>query len=235
MTLRNSVSSVVLPEMVRRDRAVSRADSLALWKQATVTNTILLFPVVVIVVRFARPLVEAVFGRSYAPAALVLQIYMIAVLRECFDFAPALRAINCTRPAGRQQHRCHHRLRRTACGPDPGGRGRGRDGGRRARHLGGGDLARESYDAPLRGTGRRADPLVQHRQGRCGRAAGGGAARHFRLAADTRPGRHGARLGGILLGFRAAAASLCAFPRPTRCSHGRGGSFPSLHTASRKA
>jgi len=98
LTLRNSVSAIVLPEMVRRDRETSRNDSLALWKQATVTNTILLFPVVVIVIRFAQPLVTTVFGRSYAPAAVVLQIYMLAIVRECFDFAPALRAINCMRP-----------------------------------------------------------------------------------------------------------------------------------------
>lgn len=98
VTLRNSVSSVVLPEMVRRNRESSHADSLVLWKRATVTNTILLFPVVVLVMRFAHPLVVTVFGRSYAPAALVLQIYMLVVVRECFDFAPALRAINCTRP-----------------------------------------------------------------------------------------------------------------------------------------
>jgi O-antigen/teichoic acid export membrane protein len=98
VTLRNSVSAVVLPEMVRRDRESSRHDSLALWKRATVTNAILLFPVVVVVTRFARPLVATVFGASYAPAAVVLQIYMLAVIRECFDFAPALRAINCTRP-----------------------------------------------------------------------------------------------------------------------------------------
>jgi O-antigen/teichoic acid export membrane protein len=98
VTLRNSVSSVVLPEMVRRDRESSRKEALTLWKQATVTNTILLFPVVVVVIRFAQPLVVTVFGRSYAPAAFVLQIYMLAVIRECFDFAPALRAINCTRP-----------------------------------------------------------------------------------------------------------------------------------------
>jgi O-antigen/teichoic acid export membrane protein len=96
-TLRNSVSSVVLPEMVRRERD-SREEPLALWKRATVVNTILLFPVVVIVERFAGPLVETVFGRSYAPAALVLQIYMVVVVRECFDFAPALRALNRTRP-----------------------------------------------------------------------------------------------------------------------------------------
>lgn len=97
VTLRNSVSAVVLPEMVRRDRG-PREESLVLWKQATVINMILLFPVVVIVMCYAQPLVATVFGRSYAPAALVLQIYMLGVVRECFDFAPALRARNRTRP-----------------------------------------------------------------------------------------------------------------------------------------
>lgn len=97
VTLRNSVSAVVLPEMVRRDRG-PRVESLVLWKQATVINMILLFPIVVIVWRYALPLVDTVFGRSYAPAALVLQIYMLGVVRECFDFAPALRARNRTRP-----------------------------------------------------------------------------------------------------------------------------------------
>jgi O-antigen/teichoic acid export membrane protein len=97
VALRNSVSSVVLPEMVRRDRG-SREAPLALWRQATVVNTIVLFPVVVLVERYARPLVLAVFGRGYVEAALVLQIYMAVVVRECFDFAPALRARNRTRP-----------------------------------------------------------------------------------------------------------------------------------------
>jgi O-antigen/teichoic acid export membrane protein len=96
-TLRNSVSSVVLPEMVRRERG-GREASLALWQQATVVNTILLLPVVVLIERYARPLVETVFGRAYAEAAVVLQIYMLVVVRECFDFAPALRALNRTRP-----------------------------------------------------------------------------------------------------------------------------------------
>lgn len=97
LTLRNSVSAVVLPEMVRRDRD-TREHPLALWRRATVLNTILLLPVVVVVWRYAQPLVTTVFGRSYAPAALVLQIYLLVVVRECFDFAPALRALNRTRP-----------------------------------------------------------------------------------------------------------------------------------------
>lgn len=97
VTLRNSVSSVVLPEMVRKDRH-SREGPLALWQRATVINAIFLFPVVVLVARYAEPLVVGIFGSTYRQAAVIMQIYMLVVIRECFDFAPALRAINRTRP-----------------------------------------------------------------------------------------------------------------------------------------
>jgi O-antigen/teichoic acid export membrane protein len=123
-TVRSSVSSVILPEMVRKSSqpgtardtgslardARSRAaevgkgpqrggsTALALWQKGTVVNTIMLFPVVVLVARYAQPLVTMVFGASYATAALIMQIYMLVVIRECFDFAPALRAVNRTRP-----------------------------------------------------------------------------------------------------------------------------------------
>jgi O-antigen/teichoic acid export membrane protein len=98
-TVRNSVSAVILPEMVRKDRGQPAGGAaLALWRKATVVNTIMLFPVVVLVMRYAEPLVTWVFGASYASAALVMQVYMLVVIRECFDFAPALRAMNKTRP-----------------------------------------------------------------------------------------------------------------------------------------
>ena len=98
-TVRNSVSAVILPEMVRKDRgAAAGGSALALWQKATVVNTIMLFPIVVLVARYAEPLVTLVFGPSYASAAAVMQLYMLVVIRECFDFAPALRAVNRTRP-----------------------------------------------------------------------------------------------------------------------------------------
>jgi O-antigen/teichoic acid export membrane protein len=81
-----------------RDDPRERDSPLALWQRATVINAILLFPVAALVTRYAQPLVVAVFGVSYRPAALVMQIYMLVLIRECFDFAPALRAINKTRP-----------------------------------------------------------------------------------------------------------------------------------------
>jgi len=97
VTLRSSVSGVLLPEMVKRGRG-SRQASIGLWQRATVVNAIMLFPVAVLLTRYARPLVATVFGASYVSAALVLQIYMLIVIREVFDFAPALRALNRNRP-----------------------------------------------------------------------------------------------------------------------------------------
>jgi O-antigen/teichoic acid export membrane protein len=107
VTIRNSISAVILPEMVRKGREGSQpgakgpqagGTALELWQKATVVNTIMLFPVVVLVGRYAQPLVSWVFGASYATAGVIMQIYMLVVIRECFDFAPALRAVNRTRP-----------------------------------------------------------------------------------------------------------------------------------------
>ncbi len=91
--VRNALSAVVLPEMVRRGRG-NRDAQFALWRRATVMNTMLLLPVIVLVIRYAEPALSTVFGHNYAAAAPLMQMYMFSVLRECFDFAPALRAMN---------------------------------------------------------------------------------------------------------------------------------------------
>ena len=96
-TLRSSVSSVVLPEMVRKGQS-ERGSPLTLWRRATVINTIFLFPIVVLVARYAQPLIVFAFGESYRNSSIVMQLYVLVVIRECFDFAPALRAIGQTRP-----------------------------------------------------------------------------------------------------------------------------------------
>jgi O-antigen/teichoic acid export membrane protein len=95
--LRTSVSSVVLPEMVRRGRG-SRDASMALWRRATVVNAIVLLPVAVLILCFATPLIAIAFGKRYVAAAIVLKIYTLVMVRECFDFSPAIRANNRTRP-----------------------------------------------------------------------------------------------------------------------------------------
>jgi O-antigen/teichoic acid export membrane protein len=95
--LRNSISTVMLPELVRRGVESPNAPIL-LWRRTTVVNCVLLFPAAVLLAWFAEPLVLTVFGPKYGPAVPVLQVYALVIVIACFDFSPPLRAINQTRP-----------------------------------------------------------------------------------------------------------------------------------------
>jgi len=97
LALRNSISTAMLPELVRRGARSDEAP-LQLWRRTTVVNCVLLFPSVVLLAWFAEPLVFKVFGLSYRAAVPVLQVYTLVILAACFDFSPPLRAINKTRP-----------------------------------------------------------------------------------------------------------------------------------------
>lgn len=97
VTLRNSISTVLLPEMVRR-QTHSPGERLELWHRSIVVNCLLLFPAAAICAFFAEPLIVTAFGAAYRPAAPVLQLYAIIMIRECLDFSPPLRALNRTRP-----------------------------------------------------------------------------------------------------------------------------------------
>lgn len=98
MVVRNSISSVVLPELVRRLGTQSQDDALRFWHRSVLINCILLFPIAGIIAWYAEPLIVKAFGANYRPAVPVLQWYALVVVRSCFDFSPLLRAINKTRP-----------------------------------------------------------------------------------------------------------------------------------------
>jgi O-antigen/teichoic acid export membrane protein len=93
----SSIAAVLLPEMVRR-HAKSKLHALDLWQKATVVNCMLLLPAAALLARFAEPIIITVFGERYRSSIPVLQIHMLFLVRACFDFSPALRAINKTRP-----------------------------------------------------------------------------------------------------------------------------------------
>jgi O-antigen/teichoic acid export membrane protein len=93
LAMRGSISQVMLPEMVRRAR-VATADPLDVWRRGTVVILMLLLPFSVLVARYAEPLVVTLFGAPYREAAFLMQLYMLDLVRTCFDFAPPLRARN---------------------------------------------------------------------------------------------------------------------------------------------
>ena len=97
VALRNSISAVVLPEMVRRGALVAN-DQMPIWRRTTVLNCLMLFPIAVLLIRYAEPLIIKVFGNAYRPAIPVLQIYSLVVIRECFDLTLPLRSANRTAP-----------------------------------------------------------------------------------------------------------------------------------------
>lgn len=96
MAMRNSISQVLLPELVRL-AGHSQDEALQLWRRATVINCMLLFPAAAIVAWYAEPLVLTGFGAAYRPAIPVLQWYAVIIARSCVDFSPLMRAINRTR------------------------------------------------------------------------------------------------------------------------------------------
>jgi O-antigen/teichoic acid export membrane protein len=97
--LRNAISDALLPEMTgARAQPGSDTDPLALWRRTTVLSALLLVPAVLLLFRFAEPLVRLLFSSAYLPAAIVMQIFVLVLLRECFDFGVVLRALNRTAP-----------------------------------------------------------------------------------------------------------------------------------------
>jgi len=96
ITLRNSLSDAMLPAMVDRGVA-SKHEAILLWQRGTVMAAILLLPIGVLLERFAQTLIVTAFSSSYESAVPVMRIFLIVLIRECFDFPMALKAVNKTR------------------------------------------------------------------------------------------------------------------------------------------
>ncbi|MGC1386708.1 MAG: oligosaccharide flippase family protein [Steroidobacteraceae bacterium] len=96
ITLRNSLSDALLPAIVNRGNR-SQVEAVTLWQRGTVIAAILLFPIGCLIERYADTLIVTVFSSTYQAAVPVLRIFLIVLIRECFDFPMALKAINKTR------------------------------------------------------------------------------------------------------------------------------------------
>lgn len=93
--IRNSITEVLMPELVRRMRN-SKEEAVRLFHRTTVMNCLLLFPVAAVVAWYAQPLILTAFGPAYRPAIPVLQCYVVLIVRSCFDFSTLVRAMNKT-------------------------------------------------------------------------------------------------------------------------------------------
>lgn len=97
VVLRNSLSDVLLGEMAAR-RLKGQEDLLTLWRRSTVVTAILLLGLGIVLARFADTIVITLFSSQYESAIIVFQLYVLALVRETFDFGIPLRALNQTAP-----------------------------------------------------------------------------------------------------------------------------------------
>jgi len=95
--MRNALSDVLLGELAARWRN-GQQDVWELWRRSTVATAVLLVYVGVILVRFADTIITTLFSERYQPAVILFQIFVVALLRETFDFGIPLRARNRTAP-----------------------------------------------------------------------------------------------------------------------------------------
>ncbi len=96
ITLRNSLSDALLPAIVNRGSR-SQAEAVTLWQRGTVIAAVLLLPIGCLIERYADTLITTVFSSTYQAAVPVMRIFLIVLIRECFDFPMALKAISKTR------------------------------------------------------------------------------------------------------------------------------------------
>jgi O-antigen/teichoic acid export membrane protein len=95
IVLRNSLSEVLLPDLVR-GRAHGEGDPIALWRRATIVFMLLMVPVAILIARHAESIIRLLFSPAYLNAVPVMQVYALILIRECFDFGILMRAANRT-------------------------------------------------------------------------------------------------------------------------------------------
>jgi O-antigen/teichoic acid export membrane protein len=89
----HSITSVIFPEMAQRTRKDPLL-ALQLWNQSNVMYIFLVVPCFFILWVYADVLIETLFTREYSAAIPLFRIYLLILLRKCFEVGGPLRAMN---------------------------------------------------------------------------------------------------------------------------------------------
>lgn len=93
---RSSIGDVIMPEIASKHEAPV-TDALVLWQRATVLYCAVMMPMTVLLYYYADVFVSVLFTDSYLAAIPVFQVFVLLLVRECFDFSLPLRIVNRTR------------------------------------------------------------------------------------------------------------------------------------------
>lgn len=93
--VRDSIADAVFPELVRARHDPDIA--LRLWQRSNIVFCIFLFPPFVLLTWYAELFITTLFTDDYLPAVPVFQIYLLWLLRRCFNMDTLLRTRGRTR------------------------------------------------------------------------------------------------------------------------------------------
>lgn len=90
--VQGALADVIFPDMVRRSRRDAR-QGLLLWKRAQVLIFAVICPAWALLTYWAEPLVRLLFTDAYVAAVPYFQVFLLLMLRQCFQFSTPLRSI----------------------------------------------------------------------------------------------------------------------------------------------
>jgi O-antigen/teichoic acid export membrane protein len=90
--VQGALADVIFPDMVKRSKT-DPAQGLLLWKRAQVLVFAAICPAWVLITYFAEPLVRLLFTDAYAAATPYFQVFLLLMVRQCFQFSTPLRSV----------------------------------------------------------------------------------------------------------------------------------------------
>jgi O-antigen/teichoic acid export membrane protein len=91
--IRASIGDTIFPEIAQRNVS-DKNHGLDLWKKSNVVFCIIAFPIFVIFFYFADVFVVTLFTETYSEATMIFRVYMLWMLRQCFEMSIPIRSVN---------------------------------------------------------------------------------------------------------------------------------------------
>ena len=91
--VRSSVSNVIFPEMARQTGENPKS-ALILWNKSNVLYLYLMLPLFILLFFYSKLIITTLFTIKYLPAVPLFRIYLILMIRKCFEMGMPIRALN---------------------------------------------------------------------------------------------------------------------------------------------
>lgn len=91
--VRSAAGDVIFPDMVQRGQASPMA-GLSLWNRVNVLYCFVVFPFFTLLFFYADTFVTTLFTDQYVTAVPIFRVFLLLMLRQCFEMSTPLRAMN---------------------------------------------------------------------------------------------------------------------------------------------